>query len=100
MADAPLPWWVKPGLTVLVLMIFAGALAAIIKIGNDTQLTTMVQAIIGLVMLATGYFFGSSAGSDKQDDTLAGATAALATSAPVAHSAEATALENKLPLAQ
>jgi hypothetical protein len=64
------PWWVLPGLALVILLIFAGALGAACKLGNDTLLTQMFTATVSLVMMAVGYFFGSSAGSAAKDHTI------------------------------
>ncbi len=83
-ATAPMPWWVLPGLAAMVLAIFAGALGAMIAKGNETQITGMVQAIIVLTGTAIGYFFGSSAGSQKKDDVIAASVPAAPAAVVVA----------------
>ncbi len=65
------PWWMLPGLGAMVLVIFAGALVASCFMNNDT-LRTQMFAIAGAgFTTALGFFFGSSAGSQKKDDALA-----------------------------
>jgi len=78
------PWWMLPGLAVLILIIFAGALTASCFMGNSTLQTQMFTAAVSLVMLAVGFFFGSSAGSQQKDDTRAveATNTAVALSAP------------------
>ncbi len=83
MNQTPMPWWVLPGLAALVLMVFAGALAASCFVGDGTLRTTMFTAAVTLATGACGYYFGSSAGSQKKDETIAAANAALAQSTPV-----------------
>ena len=78
------PWWMLPTLGTFVLLIFAGALTASCFMDNDT-LRTQMFAIAGAgFTTALGFFFGSSAGSQKKDDTNATLTAALAVSGPPA----------------
>lgn len=65
------PWWVIPGLASGILATFAGSLAASFIWGNDTLRTTMATAAVNLVFGVGGYYFGSSAGSQKKDDVIA-----------------------------
>ena len=60
-----------PGLGMMVLTIFAGALIASCFIDNDTLRTQMFTGAFGLATATVGYFFGSSAGSQKKDDVMA-----------------------------
>jgi hypothetical protein len=75
--------WVMPVIAVSVLGIFAGALAASCFLGNDTLRTQMFTGALTLAAGVASYFFGSSAGSAKKDDTIAASSAALAISSPV-----------------
>ena len=77
-----LPWWVLPGLATLLLLIFAGALVASCYLDDKTLRTQMFTGALTLATGAAGYFFGSSAGSQKKDDQIARSTAALAVSTP------------------
>ena len=65
------PWWVLPGLSVMALSIFAGALVAVCFMNNDTLRTAMFTATITIASTAVNYFFGSSSGSVKKDETIA-----------------------------
>lgn len=65
------PWWALYALGAFVLAIFAGGLVASFAWGNDTQRTTMLTAAVTLAAGVAGYFYGSSKGSDKKDDTIA-----------------------------
>jgi hypothetical protein len=69
------PWWVLPGLAGMVLIIFAGALAASCVLQDDTLRTQMFTGAYGLATMSVGYFFGSSAGSAKKDDAIAASAA-------------------------
>jgi len=40
------PWWVLPGLGVLVVLSFDGALASMVHSGNETQITTLITAAV------------------------------------------------------
>jgi hypothetical protein len=66
-----MPWGVLPGLAALVLLIFAGGFVAAFMWGNETQQTTMLTASVTLSGMAVGYFFQSSFGSQKKDETMA-----------------------------
>lgn len=78
-----MPWWILPGLGALVLMIFAGAVVASCFIGNETLQTTMFTAAVTMAGGVVAFYWGSSQGSQKKDETIAQANAALAQSAPV-----------------
>lgn len=62
------PWWMVPGLATMVLMIFGGLAIASCFIDNDTLRTHMFDTAASMFTLMVGYFFGSSAGSQKKDD--------------------------------
>jgi hypothetical protein len=66
-----MPWAVLPGLAAMVLLIFAGGFVAAFIWGNETQQTTMLTASVTLSGMAVGYFFQSSFGSQKKDETMA-----------------------------
>jgi hypothetical protein len=78
----PLPWWVVPTLSYLILLIFAGALVASCVMGNDTLRTQMFSATVALATVAVSFYFGSSKGSQDKDATIAAQGASLATSIP------------------
>jgi hypothetical protein len=79
---AHLPWWILPSLAIVLLLIFAGALVASCFLDDKTLRTQMFTGALTLATGAAGYFFGSSAGSQKKDDQIARSTAALAVSTP------------------
>ena len=83
----PLPWWALPGLAVIILLIYAGALVAVCFLNNDTLRTSFFGSVPVVVMTAINYFFGSSQGSDRKSDVIASDSAnkstALATSVPI-----------------
>jgi Phage tail lysozyme len=68
-AAARSPWWTLPSLGVLVIMLFAGVLAEAAYVKDDTLLTQMTPYLTAGFVMTLGYFFGSSAGKAKQDDT-------------------------------
>lgn len=74
MTSSTLPYWVLPGLATLVLVIFAGATAASCFFADGTLRTQMFTGSLSAMMTALGYYFGSSAGSQKKDDTIAANT--------------------------
>lgn len=53
------------------MLIVAGSVTAIFLMGNDSAISQTIGAILSLGGTVVGYFFGSSAGSQKKDDTLA-----------------------------
>ena len=73
---ATYPWWVLPGLAAMVLLVFAGALAASCALADTTLRTQMFTGAYGLATLSIGYFFGSSSGSARKDDVIAASGAA------------------------
>ena len=81
-SSPPMPWWALPGLAVIVLLIFAGALVGSFLIEDQAQRNILCGSAMNLAALALGYFFGSSTGSERKDKTIADATGALATSSP------------------
>jgi hypothetical protein len=50
-----MPWWVMPSLGGAVLAIFAGGVMGVFIIGDSTNLTSMIQAIINATLLVLGY---------------------------------------------
>lgn len=82
-SNTPMPWWVLPGLAGVILVIFAGALVASCFVGDGTLRTAMFTAAVTLATTAGGFYFGSSNGSQRKDDTIAAANVALAQSTPV-----------------
>lgn len=65
------PWWVFPGLATLIMVVFAGAITASCFFEDGTLRTQMFTGALGLATMAASYYFGSSAGSAKKDDTIA-----------------------------
>jgi hypothetical protein len=63
------PWWTLPGLGVLVILMFMSVLLAAAYMHNDALLTQMTPYLTAGFVMTLGYFFGSSAGSAKKDDT-------------------------------
>lgn len=95
------PWWAVWGLAYSVLVVFSAIALWVVYKSTDTSQYSLavVTAFIALVTGATGYYFGSSAGSDRKDSTIASTSAALATSVPVGNTEQSDAskqLEAKL----
>lgn len=91
MTDVPpnrqtVPWWATWVLACVVLIVFSAMAGIVLWRTEDASqyAQSVVVAVVGLVTGATGYYFGSSSGSDKKDSTNREMAAALATSAPVA----------------
>lgn len=74
----PMPWYVLPGLAAMVLVIFAGTLVASCFFADTTLRTTMFTGAFSIAVTVVGFYFGSSSGSQKKDETISNATAALA----------------------
>jgi hypothetical protein len=70
-SPVPLPWWIVPSLAYLIVIIFAGALAASCFFGNDTLRTQMFSTAVVLATAAVSFYFGSSSGSEKKSDLIA-----------------------------
>jgi len=87
----PPRWWTLPSFGYCTLIIFTIALIASIYIQGDIR-TMMFQATISITTGAVLYWFQSSAGSAKKEDTSAATTAntinALANSTPSAPSGD------------
>jgi len=88
------PWWVLPGMGMVGEGIFLAGLVMAYHLENATLFNVALGAAIGQAQAVISYFFGSSAGSAKKDETMAasavkkdeviaGAAAALAGSVPV-----------------
>lgn len=83
MPQQQFPWWVLPGLAALALLIYAGGMVASCFVGDTTLRTTMFAGAIPIATMGMQYFFGSSAGSQRKDETIAAQSTALAGNAPV-----------------
>lgn len=92
--SAPLPWWVVPGVAYTILMAFIVIALRIVWTSADVSqyAQLVIAAAISLVSTATGYYFGSSVGSEKKSDVIASDSAnkstALAISAPATAAVE------------
>lgn len=82
--NTPAPWWALYALAAAVLAVFAAALGAAYIAGDEKLAENLSIGALGAMTMALGYFFGSSQGSQKKDETIAAQGAALAVSAPVA----------------
>lgn len=64
------PWWVAPGLGLATMLIFAGTLIATCFLDDKS----LQAAMFGMAGASAGqvmqYFFGSSSGSQRKDDTI------------------------------
>lgn len=76
------PWYAMMGMAGLSAGIFAGVTIAAFWAGDSNIRGMMAGAAVTLVTTSYNYYFGSSAGSAKKDDTIADNAAALATSTP------------------
>lgn len=70
MPTEKMPWWALLALAGGVLVTFDAALLIAHLRDENTLLTTLATGALNAMMLALGYFFGSSAGSSKKDDAL------------------------------
>jgi hypothetical protein len=63
--------WSRPVIAIFSLVIFALAFfIAWQKLPDTATLNILVGAIVSLVSSVSGYYFGSSAGSQKKDDVI------------------------------
>lgn len=63
--------WSRPVIAVFGLTIFALAFAIAWAAKDTGLMNILVGAIVALVSTISGYYFGSSAGSQKKDDVIA-----------------------------
>jgi hypothetical protein len=78
-----MPWWVLPGLGLVLVLSLDFVTGVAFLTGDATLKPVLATGLLNLAAGAMGFFFGSSMGSAKKDDTIAASSAALATSAPV-----------------
>lgn len=76
------PWWGRYGLAGMSLVLLAGVIVGAYLAGEKQLAGNLSMALASLASVAVGYFFTSSAGSEKKDETIAKASEALATSTP------------------
>jgi hypothetical protein len=76
------PWWTKPSLAYAVLSIYAGTIIGSFFLTDNTLKNLLFGSIIANATTVLNYFFGSTSGSQKKDDTIAANSVALATSTP------------------
>lgn len=69
----PRSWdhWMGPVIGVVVIVIYAMALAASFMWGNESLQVQMTTSVIPITMMVISFYYGSSAGSQKKDETLA-----------------------------
>lgn len=71
-----------PSLAFIVLLIFAGALVEACVIGDTALRAGLMGGALSMATTAVGFYFGSSVGSQKKDETIAKAASDLAISTP------------------
>ena len=57
-------------IALVVMAIFAGTVAAVFALGDDTSKAQTVGGVLAIAGAAANYFFASSAGSQKKDETI------------------------------
>jgi steroid 5-alpha reductase family enzyme len=62
--------WSRPVLAIFSLVIFSLAFWISWEKNDSSTLDILVGAIVSLVSSVSGYYFGSSAGSQKKDDVI------------------------------
>lgn len=65
------PWWVLPSLAVIVLGIVAAALVASCFFEDGSIRNVLFGGVLAFGSQVISYYFGSSSGSAKKDDTIA-----------------------------
>lgn len=63
--------WSRPIVAFLTVGLFAVAFVAAIVMKNEQILLILVGAVVSGFSTITGYYFGSSSGSEKKDATIA-----------------------------
>jgi hypothetical protein len=91
------PWWMLPTLGTFIILLFAATLFGAFWVKNEALILVLASAIMTSLGTVLGFFFGSSASSQKKDDTNALATAALAVSTPPGEKSDATVATNNPP---
>lgn len=91
------PWWTLPSLASLALLVFVMALV-LAFISDKALFGQLATGSLAIATLAAQFFFGSSSGSQRKDETIAQQSAALATSAPVPPVAVTAAIDPGQPL--
>jgi hypothetical protein len=76
------PWWTKPSIAAYALTIYGCAIAGSFFLTDTTLKNLMLGSAIGLATTVMNFYFGSSSGSQKKDDTIAAQGASLAVSTP------------------
>lgn len=72
--SAPEPSWAKPAVAILSLTLFGAMIAVCIITGNRDGLNLLVGAVITMATTASGYYLGSSSGSDRKTALLSNPT--------------------------
>lgn len=80
-APAAEPIWAKPSIGVYSLTLFALCLGISWWLKNDTAFNLMIGAVIANANTVMQFYFGSSSGSQKKDETIAAQSASRTTGA-------------------
>jgi hypothetical protein len=81
---ASVPWQARFALAVLATIMYSAIVAATFQWGSAEMQATLSGAAIPIMQQAYQFFFGSSSGSEKKDDTIARQGEQLANSTPIA----------------
>jgi len=93
------PSWAKPSIGIYTLCIFVGCLAVALVTKNTQAQLLLIGAIIPMAQTVVGYYYGSSSGSDKKTDLLAGAPPAGASEGPAVVTRTASSSQTITPVA-
>lgn len=76
-------WDVQGLLAIYAMTLVAGTVVGAFVVGEPNLRAALAGAVVGYAAAAIQFYFGSSTGSQKKDDTIAAANKALAGSAPI-----------------
>lgn len=83
MNDNPKRWDVQGVLAMYAMTLVAGTVGGAFVVGEPNLRAALAGAVVGYAAAAIQFYFGSSTGSQRKDDTIAAANQALAGSAPL-----------------
>lgn len=94
----PMPWQARFFLAALLVFLYAGVIAASFMWGDSTLQTSLCGSVVPIVSGAITWYFGSSQGSEKKDETIKETSRALANSTPMSNFIQPASLSGTLQM--